>query len=148
MCDGSKKVKKSKAAVVGETYGIGTMGVHYTHGVQLGGLHELGKSVKACLICVPSDQKITLSNIPKGIQKRLGIADTAVATFQESPNYDDHDRVVLENGANVPLLTFANCGVLVLIGAKSATDLISSIGVAPDEAPSETNPARDFAHVG
>jgi hypothetical protein len=120
MCGASKVAEHHDDAVSGTTLAIGQIGTH--GGGSLGAFHRPGQDPKACILYVQSGTMLTIGNISPRLQRKFDLEVTALAQFVETPEWHDDDRLVFENGKDVPLIAFADKGITAFVGVKEVAD--------------------------
>ena len=128
MCQGSRHAKKFENTEDGATLGIGKMRVDKS---TIGAFHRLGQTTAQCVMCVKSGTKLTLGQIPLKLQTKFGIGATAIAEFKEGPWHQD-DRLIFENGKDIPLAAFSGQEVSVFVGVKEAAKPVRRFEVGVD----------------
>jgi hypothetical protein len=95
MCDYSLEHYRSRPAQLGEKY--------ETHQFESRSVGFIAPGDAATAICMASDTKLRLEDIPEMLQGRLGVSATENVTFTRLEAGPYHDGVRFANGAEVTL---------------------------------------------
>jgi hypothetical protein len=95
MCDYSLEMYRSRPAVAGERY--------ETRRLTSGSIGFVSPDTPDVAVCMASDTRLELANIPLHLQSSCGVTPALSATFTRLESGPHHDGIRFANGAEVTL---------------------------------------------